>query len=345
MTSNESDASESSEAVRSEPATPPESLVLRKNASKAQQAGKKNKGKGGILVNKNEPILVKESSFVEEVNHFEEIHPKDAVEIHRNAVKEEAERKKKSKPAKVETPPISPKNQPIKEVRIVEEKPAKKKRSEPSTSAVDGAVVSLVSDETGITPLIRELSRADLTKNQIQVLIDFLLNKQSDTLAHDPTEWSEGKSDLVQKLKKQLQEKEAQLKNEQDALAGMQSKLKELRTEFNTEKVQFNANLKAYTEQVHSGRMEVKNLQAEIQFMTDKHNSEKQSMSSSFKLLQTQCAQLKETLKVQEGLPNVEILQAENQTLQQEIAKRNQQVLELTARVEESCQKDVSRNA
>lgn len=349
VTSNESDASESSEAVRSEPATPPETIVLRKNANKAQQqpTGKKGKGKGGILVNKNEPVLVKEAPIVEEMNHFEETQPKDSVEIHRNSVKEETEKKnfreaRKPKPAKVDTPPISPKNLPVKEVKAVEEKPAKKKRNEASTSAVDGGVVQLVSDETGITPLIRELSRADLTKNQIQVLIDFLLNKQSDTLAHDPTEWSEGKSDLVQKLKKQLQEKEAQLKNEQDALTGTQSKLKELRNEFNTEKVQFNANLKAHAEQLHNSRLEIKNLQTEIQFLNNKHSSEKQSMSASFNQIQAQCAQMKESLKAHEGMPNVQQLQNDNQALQQDLAVKSQQIAELNAFLEDGRQNHVS---
>ena len=318
---------------------------MRKNAPKPQQSavGKKGKGKGGILVNKNEPILVKDEPIEEEINHFEETQPKDAVEIHRAEPEKKNYRDtKKSKPAKVETPPISPKNQPVKEVKPVEEKPAKKKRNEPSTSAVDGGVVQLVSDETGITPLIRELSRADLTKNQIQVLIDFLLNKQSDTLAHDPTEWTEGKSDLVQKLKKQLQEKEAQLKNEQDALSGMQIKLKELRTEFNNEKVQFNANLKAHAEHLQNSKLEIKNLQTEIQFLTDKHNTEKQSMSNSFKQVQAQYMQMKETLKTQEGLPTIQQLQNDNQVLQQELAVKSQQILELTSAVEESRQKDVS---
>ena len=131
---------------------------MRKNAPKPQQSavGKKGKGKGGILVNKNEPILVKDEPIEEEINHFEETQPKDAVEIHRAEPEKKNYRDtKKSKPAKVETPPISPKNQPVKEVKPVEEKPAKKKRNEPSTSAVDGGVVQLVSDETGITPLIR----------------------------------------------------------------------------------------------------------------------------------------------------------------------------------------------
>lgn len=350
VTSNESDASDSSEAARFVMETPPETVTLRKNVSKPQQVpqqSKKGKGKGGILVNKSEPILVKDDAIAEETNHFEEIHPKDAVEIHRQSLKEEPEKKtyretRKAKPVKVETPPISPKNQQAKEMKPVEEKPARKKRNESSTSAVDGASVSFVSEETGITPLIRELSRADLTKNQIQVLIDFLLNKQSDTLAHDPTEWSEGKSDLLQKLRKQLQEKEAQLKNEQDALVGTQSKLKELRTEFNAEKVQFNANLKIFSEQLQNSKLEIKNLQAENQFLTDKHNTEKQTMNTSFKQLQAQCLQMKETLKAQEGVPTVQQLQVENAQLQQEVAKKTTEILKLTAFVEENRKNDVS---
>lgn len=308
--------------------------MLRKNAAKQQQQPqqqpKKGKGKGGILVNKNEVVLVKDAAIEEEVNHFEEIHPKDAVEL-----QAEKKQQKKLKPAKVDTPPISPKNQPAK---AVEEKIVRKKRNEPSFSSVE----QLVSDETGITPLIRELTRADLTKNQIQVLIDFLLNKQSDTLAHDPTEWSEGKSDLMQKLKKQLQEKEAQLKNEQDAVVGLQTKLKELRTEYNNDKVHSNANLKAHAEQLQNSRMEIKNLQQEIQFLNDKHNNEKQTMSASFKQVQAQYLQMKETMKAHDALPNVQQLQSENQTLQQEVAEKSQQFIKLQAFVEEKSQKDVS---
>lgn len=332
VTSNESDASEASEVVHSEPSTPPETLVLRKNVNKVQQSqstSKKSKSKGGILVNKSEPVLVKEKPVEEAVNHFAEIHPKDDVEIHRSSVKESEKKQnresKKVKPVKVETPPVSPKHQPIKEIKAVDEKPAKKKRSELSNTAAEGAVdVQLLSD--GITPLIREIARADLTKNQMQVLIDFLLNKQSDTLAQDPTEWSEGKSDLVQKLKKQLQEKEAQLKNEQDQLGGIQSKLKELRSELNTEKMQFNANLKMHSEHLQNSRLEIKHLQSEIQFLTEKHNTEKQSMSVSFKQLQAQYLQMKETLKNQEGLPTIQQIQNDNQLLQQEIAKKSQQL-------------------
>lgn len=304
-----------------------------------QQPTKKTKGKSGILINKNEPVLVKEAvELSEDLNHFEEIHPKDAVEIQRLSEDKNVKSFRKNKPAK-ETPSVSPKNQP--DVKAIEEKIIKKKKSE-QLSAVDGnKTVQLVTDETGITPLIRELSRADLTKNQIQVLIDFLLNKQSDTITKDPTEWSEGKSDVLQKLKKQLQEKEAQLKNEQDALSGMQIKLKELRTELNAEKIQFNANLKSYVEQIQNFKSETKALQSEIQFLNEKHNNEKQTMTASFKQLQTKYMQVQESLKAQESSVTIQQVQNENQLLQQDICNKNKHIIELNALVDEKCQKEV----
>lgn len=59
------------------------------NPSKSGNKGKKNK-KGGILVNKTEHPLVTNEPIVEEVNHFVELHPRDAIEIHRLHSLEEA---------------------------------------------------------------------------------------------------------------------------------------------------------------------------------------------------------------------------------------------------------------
>ncbi|KAG5681901.1 hypothetical protein PVAND_011306 [Polypedilum vanderplanki] len=357
VTSNESDVSEESEVNRSEPATPPE--IPRKqqvtNKTQVSSHNKKGNGKGksGILVNKNEPLMVKELEAVEESNHFVEIHPKDAIEIHRGKEEEQKstknfrENKKSHKQQQSqqqvikETPPVSPKKiQSVKEVKVNDEKIIKKKKSEQlnspmSKTVTDGNSVHMVIDETGISPLIRELSRADLTKNQIQVLIDFLLNKQSDTTAKDPTEWTEGKSDINQKLRKQLQEKEAQLKNEQDALSGMQIKLKELRAELNTEKIQSNATLKAHVEQIQNCRSEIKTLQSEILFLNDKHNNEKQTLNASLKQLQAKFLQVSESLKAQESLPNLQKLQNDNQMLQQEIINKNQQIMEINVLIDQ----------
>lgn len=311
-----------------------------KNKQQQQnQPSKKKGGKGGILVNKNEPVLVKDTSSEEAVNHFEEIHPKDALEIQRTATVHEEKNTRNfrdSKKAKKETPPVSPKNQPVKEAAV------KQKKTIENTAVATVVDGQNNSDEGSIKPLIRDLSRADLTKNQIQVLIDFLLNKQSDTFAKEPTEWSEGKSDLVQKLKKQLQEKEAQLKNEQDALSGMQMKLKDLRAEFNNEKIQNNATVKAHMEQVNNLKAEIKGLQSEIQFANEKHNSEKQSMTLSFKQLQQKYLQAAESLKAFESLPNIQQIQADNQLLQNEIISKNQQIAELKVFADESQKIDVS---
>lgn len=308
------------------------------NKNKPSQTNQpsKKKGKGGILMNKNEPSMVKDNPVEEVVNHFEESHPKDAIEIQRTSSVVEHEKNtrnfRENKKAKKETPPVSPKSQPVKEVVV------KQKRSV-APSTVDNGPVA---DENSITPLIRDLSRADLTKNQIQVLIDFLLNKQSDTIVRDPTEWSEGKSDILQKIRKQLQEKEAQLKNEQDALSGMQMKLKDLRAEFNNEKIQNNAALKAHMEQMHNLKAEIKGLQTEIQFLNEKHNNEKQSMTLSFKQLQQKYLQVSENLKTFESLPNVQQIQADNQLLQNEIISKNQQITELKVFADESRKMDVS---
>lgn len=349
VTSNESDVSESSETNLSEavtsmqisPETSRKNIPIKQHIA-VQQSTKKTRGKTGILVNKNEPVLIKESEISEEINHFEEIHPKDAVEIQRSSEEKSVKNFRKNKPVK-ETPPVSPKNQPD-VVKAIEEKNVKKKKNEQMSAVDNKTQVQLVTDETGITPLIRELSRADLTKNQIQVLIDFLLNKQSDTITKDPTEWSEGKSDVLQKLKKQLLEKEAQLKNEQDALAGMQIKLKELRTELNTEKIQFNANLKSYVEQIQNYKSETKTLQSEIQFLNEKHNNEKQTMTASFKQLQAKYLQVQESLKAQESSVNIQQVQNENKLLQQEIINKNQHIIELNALVDEKCQKEEAFN-
>lgn len=326
-------------AAAIEPSTSSPTQSGNKNKPQQQNQHSKKKGKGGILVNKNEPILVKDNPVVEEaVNHFEEIHPKDALEIQRmSTVAEEKNTRnfRENKKNKKETPPVSPKNQPVKEVAV-------KQKKNFENTAVATVVDGQISDEASITPLIRDLSRADLTKSQIQVLIDFLLNKQSDTIIKDPTEWTEGKSDPLQKLKKQLQEKEAQLKNEQDALSGMQMKLKDLRAEFNNEKIQSNATIKAHMEQLNILKAEITRLQKEMHDLNEKNTKEKMALTATCKQLQQKYFEASESLKTFESLPNIQKIQADNQLLQNEIISKNQQINELNLFVEENRKMEVS---
>lgn len=201
-----------------------------------QNQGKKNKQKGGILLNKSEPVLVKPASEPAlEINHFEEIHPKDALEIARQHKEEESKTKSQPKEQrknknKEHTKP-SPKNSTVEEVTVVavaapitavvapssEHKPTanvqtnkdksnKKKKNELITQQL----AAEVQDAANVQSLVRILGKADLPRNDIQILIDFLLNKQQDTLTKDPSEWNDP-SDPLQKLKKQLLEKENQL--------------------------------------------------------------------------------------------------------------------------------------
>jgi len=105
-------------------------------------------------------------------------------------------------------------------------------------------------EDISVNFLILLLSKADFTRSEIQILIDYLLNKQHDTITVNHSEWSEGKSDVVQKLKKQLSEKEKALEDEQLAITSLQDRLKEIRAEINSERAQFNINIKQNQEEL-----------------------------------------------------------------------------------------------
>ncbi len=126
-------------------------------------------------------------------------------------------------------------------------------------------------------------------------------------------------------------------------MSSMQMKLKDLRAEFNGEKIQYNATLKAHNEQMHNLKGEVKTLQSEIQFLNEKHNNEKQSMSVSFKQLQQKYLQASENLKTFEGIPNIQQIQDDNKALQNEISNKNQQIVELNKCADESRKNEVSK--
>jgi ribosome-binding protein 1 len=260
------------------------------------------KPKTGILINKNEPVLVnKVQQDVPEVNHFEKSHPKDVIEIHREAI--EAKEKEKEKEKVVRKP------KKVDEVQIVKKKKSDNLAIAPPAS-ITVPVNSQSEEETEIASLIRSLGKAELTRNQIQILIDFLLNKQQDTVAKEPTEWSEGKTDVLQKLKKQLSEKEEQLRNEQASLLALTAKLKELRNEYNTEKSQFNATLKAHIEEIHAKNLEIRNL-------SQTHVAEKQSLSLQFQQIQQKYLKIQQMKD--ENLKTIQQLTESNNCLQQQI--------------------------
>uniref|UniRef100_A0A182PAC2 Ribosome receptor lysine/proline rich domain-containing protein n=1 Tax=Anopheles epiroticus TaxID=199890 RepID=A0A182PAC2_9DIPT len=358
----------------------------KKKDNKQQQSGKKNKQKsaGGILVNKSEPVLVKPVETVPEMNHFAEIHPKDALEIARQqkheedsksgkhpAPKEQRNRNKKDHQSKQ-----SPKNNgPANTANAAESQQqqqqqqqhvpavthaAESKKQQSTTENSKSTIVAVqkdksnkkkknelitqelaveMADAVNVHSLVNILNKTDLPRNDIQILIDFLLNKQQDTLAKDPSEWNDP-SDPLQKLKKQLQEKETALVEEQQAAAGLQAKLKELRQELNGEKMHTGAVLKGYVEELNNKKQEVHNLTQELNMVKDKMTNEKQAMSMQFQQLQAKYIQLsKEHASTQDHGATIAQLNNDLQLLQQELMAKSQLLNEKLQSEEEMMKK------
>lgn len=176
--------------------------------------------------------------------------------------------------------------------------------------------------------LIQKLDQAEFTRSEIQILIDYLLNKQQDTITVEHSEWSESKTDVLQKLKKQLAEKEKALQDEQEASIAVHAKLRELRADFNSERAQFNANIKAQIEEISSKKSEIQNIVAEKQFVTDKLTAEKQTLTVQIQQMQSKLIQMKEQ-NSQEAHQQIQQITESNQILQNELSAKNSLIQEL----------------
>lgn len=185
--------------------------------------------------------------------------------------------------------------------------------------------------------LVRILGKADLPRNDIQILIDFLLNKQQDTLTKDPSEWNDP-SDPLQKLKKQLLEKENQLIEEQAAASGLHAKLKELRQELNSEKTQGSMAVRSFNEELNNKRLEVQNLTQQMQLVSEKFAAEKQTLSHQYQQLQAKYLQMSEQhAAAQESAGTIAQLNENMQLLQRELLTKGQLLNEKLQSEEVGC--------
>ncbi|XP_072388589.1 uncharacterized protein alt isoform X3 [Diabrotica undecimpunctata] len=265
---------------------------LKVASSKEPNKQKKVKKVRPILVKKEQSPQRVALEIVEApiANHFEEIHPKDDFELLRSnsrddifkqepvkekLVKEKkqtteagvaAKNKKNAKTQQIEVgkqeKPAPPPEEKVEEKVIIDVIPAvpqtngivantgkekKKKKSEFNTKQ------QLTAERDG---LINSVRKAELSKTEIQYLIDLLLNKQLEAPAVID-DWSEGKSDPIQKLKRQLAEKEKALVDEQQALVGAQAKLREIRSEQQAEKSQLQQKLRLMEESMQNKQIEI----------------------------------------------------------------------------------------
>ncbi|XP_045502960.1 myosin heavy chain, fast skeletal muscle isoform X3 [Colias croceus] len=143
----------------------------------------------------------------------------------------------------------------------------KKKKAEPN-------VLSLMAGDSGgvsVSELVRVVKEASLSRTEIQILTDALLNKQHDPLP-EHSEWTEGPNDPMQKLKKQLADKEKALADEIEASQALHAKLKELRGLLNAERGRAAAASRAAEQAAAAARAELHTLQTRLQrLMDDNH--------------------------------------------------------------------------
>nr|XP_050854410.1 early endosome antigen 1-like isoform X3 [Vespula vulgaris] len=141
-------------------------------------------------------------------------------------------------------------------------------------------------DAVNVSLLMLFIQKAELSRSEIQILIDQLLNKQLDNPS-EHSEWTEGRADPVIKLKKQLAEKEKALTDEHEVSIAFQNKVKELRAEFNAEKSRLSANARQLEEALNNKITEAQTLHTRMQHILESHAAEKQGFARQIEQLQT----------------------------------------------------------
>ncbi|XP_072929861.1 uncharacterized protein alt isoform X3 [Epargyreus clarus] len=144
----------------------------------------------------------------------------------------------------------------------------KKKKPEPN-------VLALMAGEGGnvaVSELVRVVRDAALSRTEIQILTDALLNKHHDQLP-EHSEWTEGPNDPIQKLKKQLADKEKALADEIETHQGANNMLKELRATLAAERAKASAAARAGEAQAAAMRAELNTLQKRLARLVDESSS------------------------------------------------------------------------
>uniref|UniRef100_A0A1I8QD55 Ribosome-binding protein 1 n=1 Tax=Stomoxys calcitrans TaxID=35570 RepID=A0A1I8QD55_STOCA len=340
----------------------------KENINKQIKGKKDRKGnyRSGILMHKNDAANTKEIAANEPAiptNHFDIKTPKDAVELKKSEKKEEKiqQQNKKEKGAKkadnrqtsekiVASESSQTVNEAVvavvKEVKQLEEKvrqnspktnqqknKQQNRKQKDSKDIVAGLEKLSESDTIGVSLLMNLFRRAELNRSEIQILIDYLLNRQQDM----PSSHSEWSDDICQKLKRQLEEKEKALAEEQEASIGIQAKLRELRTEINTERASMSSTIKSYVEKLQTRDQDIALLEQKIKTLNDTLALERQQFQAKL---------------MHEKQSGSQDIMAQLQIMQNEIARKDKCISELTCvvnasrqAVEESQQKnDIIQN-
>lgn len=302
---------------------------LNKPKQNGSQDGKGNKprhnsteAKGKVPENTKEKVVVKEKI----TNSSPEI------------------QKSKKLPEKVPAPPqpVAPKEVPAVEVAVVpststecvtnSSKEKKKKKIEHNVlqeiAAKDGDI--------NLPLLLNAVRKAELSRSEVQILIDLLLNKQHEAPAV-LDQWSEGKSDPVQKLKKQLAEKDKALTEEQEALQGVQAKLREVRAEQAAEKIQIQQRVRGLEEALQAKHLELQAVNNRIHGQNQKLQQMQTQMNDE-SLAMHKLHEENTSLQLQRQQIDIHIAQAQEAeaTIQDLQGRNNQLTMELHSLTEQN---------
>lgn len=282
------------------------SFIKQKPQGKRNQNRKNSASKPpgtSILTNKSDAVVVAPpTNGTETLNHFEEIQPKDDLEMRKQKVesaenakpnnKKDGKKNKKNVPSpKTEKPnpsavaenAVAEKEVAVTEspkIQSVKEKHNKKKKPEP---AVVAHHFNDVDYDMNVSAMIGMLGKVDLTRGEIQILIDYLLNKQQDTIVNH-SDWSD---DIVQKLRRQLEDKDRELAEEQKVTIGFQNKFRELRAEIVSERTNSQSKVALLTDELHAKKLEIQTIRQELTFQNEKFANEHKVMNNNIQQLQT----------------------------------------------------------
>lgn len=173
-------------------------------------------------------------------------------------------------------------------IQSVKEKHNKKKKTEPMVVAQH---FNEIGYDMNVSAMIGMLGKVDLTRGEIQILIDFLLNKQQDTIVNH-SDWSD---DIVQKLRKQLEDKDRELAEEQKVTVGFQNKFREMRAEIVSERTNSQTKISSLTDELHAKKLEIQTIRQELTFQSEKFANEHKAMNNSLQQLQTALFKEKQT--------------------------------------------------
>lgn len=166
---------------------------------------------------------------------------------------------------------------------------------------------------------MQQLGRVELTRNEIQILIDYLLDKQQDTGNVMHSDWSD---DPLHKLRNQLEEKDRLLVEEQKAMLATQTRLRELRAELNAERSQASHIRSAHVEELNALKAELNQLQQDRQVVLERTNNEKQTLNKQIQHLQQKLFQEK-NVQTQENTQQLQQLNDANAQLSAELLNKN----------------------